>query len=98
MLSVIKERVDKLEGSMEDVKESLDVVEDTIDNWNEQSRDYVKVSLASTMDEVNELFNSHRDKLAKRNDAFEAMVMALKKEIMVTAMTLNTRIEELKET
>ncbi|MFQ6655984.1 hypothetical protein Gotur_026285, partial [Gossypium turneri] len=47
------------------------------------------------MDKVNELFNSHRDKLSKRNDAFEAMMMALKEETMATTRALSTRIEEL---
>ncbi|MFQ6655983.1 hypothetical protein Gotur_026285 [Gossypium turneri] len=80
---------------MEDVKEALDGVKDRIANWKEQSRDYVKMSLDSIMDKVNELFNSHRDKLSKRNDAFEAMMMALKEETMATTRALSTRIEEL---
>ncbi|MBA0570909.1 hypothetical protein Golob_004509 [Gossypium lobatum] len=46
-------------------------------------------------DKVNELFNSHRDKLSEKNDALEAMVMALKEETMATMMALSTRIEEL---
>ncbi|MBA0775392.1 hypothetical protein Gotri_010543 [Gossypium trilobum] len=50
MLSEVEERVGKLEGSMEDINESLDGVEDRIDNWKEQSRDYVKMSFDSTMD------------------------------------------------
>ncbi|KAG8473198.1 hypothetical protein CXB51_035215 [Gossypium anomalum] len=53
------------------------------------------MSLASTMDQVNELFNSHRDKLSERNDALEAMVIALKMETIATKMALSTRIEEL---
>ncbi|KAK8301352.1 hypothetical protein V6Z11_D04G014000 [Gossypium hirsutum] len=94
-ISAVEERVGKLEGSMEDVKEALDGVEDHIANWKEQSRDYVKMSLGSTMDKVNELFNSHRDKLSERNDALEAMMMALKEETMATTRALTTRIEEL---
>ncbi|KAK5802883.1 hypothetical protein PVK06_030511 [Gossypium arboreum] len=50
MLSAVEERVDKLEGSMEDVNEALDGFEGHIDNWKEQTRDYVKMSLNSTMD------------------------------------------------
>ncbi|MBA0653377.1 hypothetical protein Goklo_020561 [Gossypium klotzschianum] len=46
-------------------------------------------------DKVNELFNSHRDKLIERNYALKAMVMALKEETMITMMALSTRIEEL---
>ncbi|MBA0779759.1 hypothetical protein Gotri_003970 [Gossypium trilobum] len=49
------------------------------------------------MDKVNELFNSHRDKLSKRNDALEAMVKTLKKETMATTIALSTRIEDLGE-
>ncbi|MBA0608475.1 hypothetical protein Godav_020691, partial [Gossypium davidsonii] len=53
------------------------------------------MSLVSTMDKVNELFNSHKDKVSKRNDAFEAMVMASKEETIATMIVLSTRIEEL---
>ncbi|MBA0878861.1 hypothetical protein Goshw_020767 [Gossypium schwendimanii] len=53
------------------------------------------MSLDSTMDKVNELFNSHRDKLSEKNDALEVMMMALKEETMATTRTLSTRIEEL---
>ncbi|MBA0700698.1 hypothetical protein Goari_020575 [Gossypium aridum] len=95
MLLTVEESVGKLEVSIEDVNKSLDGVEDRIDNWKEQSRDYVKMSFDSTMDKVNELFISHKDKLSKRNDALEAMVMALKEETMATTMALSTRIKEL---
>ncbi|KAG8492660.1 hypothetical protein CXB51_010326 [Gossypium anomalum] len=80
---------------MEDVKEALDGFEGHIDNWKEQSRDYVKMSLDSTMDKVNELFDSHKDKLSDRNDALEAMLRALREETMATTLALSTRIEEL---
>ncbi|MFQ6665854.1 hypothetical protein Gotur_032434 [Gossypium turneri] len=53
------------------------------------------MSLDSTRDKVNELFNSHRDKLSKRNNALEAMMMALKEETMATTRALSIRIEEL---
>ncbi|MFQ6645030.1 hypothetical protein Gotur_019196 [Gossypium turneri] len=46
-------------------------------------------------DKVNELFNSHKDKLSERNDALEAMMMALKEETMAMTRALSTRIEEL---
>ncbi|KAG8496826.1 hypothetical protein CXB51_008045 [Gossypium anomalum] len=95
MLSAVEECVGKLEGSIEDVKEALGRVKNRIDNWKEQSRDYVKMSLDSTMDKVNELFNSHKDKLSERNDALEAMVVALNEETMATTMALSTSIEEL---
>ncbi|MBA0763423.1 hypothetical protein Gotri_012866 [Gossypium trilobum] len=50
MLLTTEERLGKLEGSIDDVNESLDGVEDRIDNWKEHSRDYVKMSFDSTMD------------------------------------------------
>ncbi|MBA0853405.1 hypothetical protein Goshw_017053 [Gossypium schwendimanii] len=73
MLLTVEERVSKLEVSIKDINESLNGAEDRIDNWKEQSRDYVKMSFDSTMDKVNELFISHKDKLSERNDALEAM-------------------------
>ncbi|KAH1081355.1 hypothetical protein J1N35_021116 [Gossypium stocksii] len=94
-LSAVEERMGELEGSMEDIKEALDGVEGRIDNWKEQSRDYVKMSLDSTMDQVNELFNSHDDKMSKWYDALTAMMMALKEETMATTLALSKRIEEL---
>ncbi|MFQ6624818.1 hypothetical protein Gotur_003232 [Gossypium turneri] len=95
MLSEVEERVGKLNRSIKDVNEALDGVEGRIDNWKKQSRDYVKMSLDSTMDKVNELFNSHKDKLSERNDALEATMLGLKEETMATVMALSTRIEEL---
>ncbi|KAG8477100.1 hypothetical protein CXB51_030729 [Gossypium anomalum] len=95
MLSAVEERVGKLEGSMEDVNEALDGFEGHIDNWKEQSRDYVKMSLDSAMDKVNELIDLHKDKLSDRNDAIEAMLRALREETMATTLALSTRIEEL---
>ncbi|KAK5820472.1 hypothetical protein PVK06_025519 [Gossypium arboreum] len=91
----LREMLSAVEESMEDVKEALDGFEGHIDNWKEQFRDYVKMSLSSTMDKVNELFDSHKDKLSDRNDALEAMLMALKEETMATTLALSTRIEEL---
>ncbi|KAK5775793.1 hypothetical protein PVK06_043734 [Gossypium arboreum] len=95
MLSVVEEHVGKLEGSMKDIKEALDGFEGHIDNWKEQSRDYVKMSLDLSMDKVNELFYSHKDKLSDRNNALEAMLMALKEETMATTLALSIRIEKL---
>ncbi|MFQ6624813.1 hypothetical protein Gotur_003232, partial [Gossypium turneri] len=85
----------RVRTSIKDVNEALDGVEGRIDNWKKQSRDYVKMSLDSTMDKVNELFNSHKDKLSERNDALEATMLGLKEETMATVMALSTRIEEL---
>ncbi|MBA0650234.1 hypothetical protein Goklo_017681 [Gossypium klotzschianum] len=46
-------------------------------------------------DNVQELLDSQRKKLTERNDAFEAMVMALKEETMATTRALSTGIDEL---
>ncbi|MFQ6665888.1 hypothetical protein Gotur_032447 [Gossypium turneri] len=54
------------------------------------------MSLDSIMDKLNELFNSHRDKLSERNDALKARMIALNEGTMATKMALSTRIEELK--
>ncbi|MBA0575870.1 hypothetical protein Golob_007046 [Gossypium lobatum] len=69
-LSTVEERVGKLEGSMEDVKEAFSGVEDRIANWKE-------------------------DKLLERNDALEAMMIALKEGTMATTRALSTIIEKL---
>ncbi|KAG8483214.1 hypothetical protein CXB51_022117 [Gossypium anomalum] len=61
----------------------------------EDFKDYVALSLKSTIGKVNELFNSPRDNLIERNDALEAMVMALKEETMATAKALIAEIEKL---
>ncbi|MBA0650361.1 hypothetical protein Goklo_017788 [Gossypium klotzschianum] len=61
----------------------------------EQSRDFVTMCLTFQRDSVQELLDSQRKKLTERNNAFEAVVKALKEETMATTMTLSTRIEEL---
>ncbi|MFQ6659652.1 hypothetical protein Gotur_028462 [Gossypium turneri] len=44
---------------------------------------------------MRELLDSQRKKLTERNDALEAMMMALKEETMASTRALSTRIEEL---
>ncbi|KAH1128765.1 hypothetical protein J1N35_000143 [Gossypium stocksii] len=80
-LSAVEERVDKLEESMEDVKESHIVLGECIDDLRE--------------DNVQEFLNSQKKKLRERNNALKAMVMALKAETMSTTKVLNIRIKEL---
>ncbi|KAH1083214.1 hypothetical protein J1N35_022975 [Gossypium stocksii] len=82
MLLDVDEQVDKL-------KEPIKDINDRIDDWMEQSRDYMTMSLNSTIDKVNKLLNSHR------NDTLEAMIMALKQETIAMIKALSTRIEEL---
>ncbi|MBA0669637.1 hypothetical protein Goklo_029555, partial [Gossypium klotzschianum] len=53
------------------------------------------VCLTSQRDSVQELLDSQRKKLTEKYDALEAMMMALKEEIMATTWALSTRIEEL---
>ncbi|MFQ6668222.1 hypothetical protein Gotur_033952 [Gossypium turneri] len=70
------------------LRETLSAVEERVGKLEGSMEDV-------NMDKVNELFNSHRDKLSERNDALEAMMMALKEETMATTRTLSTKIEEL---
>ncbi|MBA0670006.1 hypothetical protein Goklo_024160 [Gossypium klotzschianum] len=51
--------------------------------------------LTSQRDSVQELLDSQRKKLTERNDALEAMMLALKEETMATTRALSTKIEEL---
>ncbi|MBA0650363.1 hypothetical protein Goklo_017788, partial [Gossypium klotzschianum] len=70
------------------LKEILSVVEECVAKL-EDPIEYAKE------DSVQELLDSQRKKLTERNNAFEAVVKALKEETMATTMTLSTRIEEL---
>ncbi|MBA0754809.1 hypothetical protein Gogos_020537 [Gossypium gossypioides] len=96
MLSVVEKRVGKLEESMEDAKESDNALGESIEDLREQSRDCLTMCLTSQRDSVQELLDSQRKKLTERNDALEAMMMALKDETIATTRALSTRIEELK--
>ncbi|MBA0880433.1 hypothetical protein Goshw_011627 [Gossypium schwendimanii] len=95
MLSVVEERVSKLEESMEDAKESGNALGESIDDLREQSRDFVIMCLIFQRDSMQELLDSQRKKLTERNDALKAMMMALKEETIATTRALSTRIEEL---
>ncbi|KAK5772055.1 hypothetical protein PVK06_048316 [Gossypium arboreum] len=100
MLSTLEERVVKLEEFIGDMMEMLELVKrltGEFDSRREQLRDFVLESLCSNMEKVQGVLNSTRNKLIERNDAFEAMVIALKEETMATMMALSTIIEELKE-
>ncbi|MBA0851116.1 hypothetical protein Goshw_013592 [Gossypium schwendimanii] len=94
-MSAIEERVGKLEKSMEDAKESDNALGESIKDLREQSKNFVTACLTSQRDSVQELLDSQRKRLTKRNDALDAMMMTLKEETMVTTKALNTRIEEL---
>ncbi|MFQ6659654.1 hypothetical protein Gotur_028462 [Gossypium turneri] len=80
---------------MEDAKESSNTFGESIDDLREQSRDFVLTCLTSQRNNMRELLDSQRKKLTERNDALEAMMMALKEETMASTRALSTRIEEL---
>ncbi|MFQ6630594.1 hypothetical protein Gotur_009813 [Gossypium turneri] len=86
---------EEFEESMEDAKESGNALGESIDDLREQSKDFVTMCLTSQRDSVQELLGYQRKKLTERNDALEAMMMALKEETMATTRALSTRIEEL---
>ncbi|KAH1047317.1 hypothetical protein J1N35_038101 [Gossypium stocksii] len=96
MLCAIEEYVGKLKEPMEDVKESNNALGESIDDLREQSRDFVTMCPTSNRDTIQELLDSQGKKLTKRNDALEAMVIALKKETIGTTKALSTIIEKLK--
>ncbi|MBA0631883.1 hypothetical protein Godav_000713 [Gossypium davidsonii] len=70
------------------LREMLSAVEEHMGKLEESMED-------AKEDSVQELLDSQRKKLTERNDALDAMMMALKEETIATAMALNTRIEEL---
>ncbi|MBA0602772.1 hypothetical protein Gorai_002941 [Gossypium raimondii] len=85
---------------MGDMMEMLELVKrltGEFESRREQLRDFVLESLCSNLEKVQGVLNSTRNKFIDRNDALEAMVMALKEEIMATMMALSTIIEELEE-
>ncbi|KAK5835770.1 hypothetical protein PVK06_011477 [Gossypium arboreum] len=69
---------------MGDVKESHNVLHEHINGLREQPKVSVIMSPISNRECLQELLNSHREKFMERNDAFEAMVMALNEETMAT--------------
>ncbi|MFQ6630592.1 hypothetical protein Gotur_009813 [Gossypium turneri] len=70
------------------LKEMLSAVEERVGKLEESMED-------AKEDSVQELLGYQRKKLTERNDALEAMMMALKEETMATTRALSTRIEEL---
>ncbi|KAH1082046.1 hypothetical protein J1N35_021807 [Gossypium stocksii] len=73
MLLTLESRVVNLEESIGDMRDMLEMVEghiDELDSMKEQIRDFVL-----------DYLNSTKEKLMGRDDAFEAIVIALKKEI-----------------
>ncbi|MFQ6668697.1 hypothetical protein Gotur_034250 [Gossypium turneri] len=82
---------------MGDINKRIDDVDDRLIDglqmMKEQSRDFVTMCLTSNKDCVQGLLDSQRKRLTERNDALEAMVMALKEEIIATTIALSTKIE-----
>ncbi|MFQ6650207.1 hypothetical protein Gotur_022678 [Gossypium turneri] len=75
--------------AMKSLREMLSAVEECVGKLEESMED-------AKEDNVRELLDSQRKKLTERNDALEAMMMALKEGTMATTRALSTRIEELK--
>ncbi|KAH1115365.1 hypothetical protein J1N35_008743 [Gossypium stocksii] len=70
---------------------------DELDSMKEQLKDFVLEPLDSNVEKMQEVLNSTMGKLTERNDALEAMMIALKEEIMAMMKALNKRIKELDE-
>ncbi|MBA0694791.1 hypothetical protein Goari_005063 [Gossypium aridum] len=99
MLLDFESRVIHIDKSMGEVEETLEVVEghiDELDQMKKQFKEYMTEALNSNMDALQALFNTIVGKLAKKNDALEAGMIAIKEENKAIMMTLNTKIEELK--
>ncbi|MBA0711333.1 hypothetical protein Golax_010529, partial [Gossypium laxum] len=80
MLSALKSRVAKLKGSIRDVRETLDVVEghtNELDLMKKKLWEYVIEALSANWDVMKEAPNSTKSGQTEKNDALEAMVMAL---------------------
>ncbi|MFQ6624823.1 hypothetical protein Gotur_003680 [Gossypium turneri] len=80
------------------MRETLEVVEgrtDELDSMKEQLKDFMFEPLDSNVEKMQWVLNSTVGELAERNDALEAMVIALKEETITTMRALNTRIKEL---
>ncbi|MBA0879403.1 hypothetical protein Goshw_005982 [Gossypium schwendimanii] len=76
----MKGKVVKLEGSIRDVRETLDVFEgrtDELDLMKKKLRDYVIEALSANWDMMKEAPNATKGGQTEKNDALEAMVMAL---------------------
>ncbi|KAH1129180.1 hypothetical protein J1N35_000558 [Gossypium stocksii] len=95
MLSAVEECMGKLERSIKEVKELHNALGERINDLWEQSKDFVTMCLTCHRDNLQELLDSQRKKLKEKNDALEAMVMALKEVTIATTMALTIRIEEL---
>ncbi|MBA0748958.1 hypothetical protein Gogos_002930 [Gossypium gossypioides] len=72
MLSAVEECVGKLEKSMEDTKESNNVLGENIDDLRKQSNDIVTMCLTSNRDSVQELLDSKRKKLTREEQYFRS--------------------------
>ncbi|MBA0662823.1 hypothetical protein Goklo_006892 [Gossypium klotzschianum] len=100
MLLDFESHVIHIDKSMGEVKETLEVVEgsiDKLDQMKEQFKEYMTKALNSNMDALQALFNTIVAKIMKKNDALEAGMITIKEENEAIMMTLNTKIEELKE-
>ncbi|MBA0636770.1 hypothetical protein Godav_024838, partial [Gossypium davidsonii] len=84
MLTALENRVVNLEESLENMKETLELVEGRTDGFHsmeEQVRDFVLDSLDANAEKMNELVESTTKKLAERDENLQDMVLAMKKEM-----------------
>ncbi|KAH1030915.1 hypothetical protein J1N35_043089 [Gossypium stocksii] len=84
MLLTLENRVINLEESVEDVKDTLKVVEgriDELDSMREQLKEFVMESLSYNVKAMQGMLNSTADKLTVRDDALKATMTTLKKHI-----------------
>ncbi|MBA0620340.1 hypothetical protein Godav_006078, partial [Gossypium davidsonii] len=84
MLTALENQVVNLEESIGNMKETLELVErrtDGFDSMEEQLRDFVLDSIDANAEKMNELLESTAKKLAERDENFEDIVLAMKKEM-----------------
>lgn len=90
----MKGRVSKLEGSIDEVRETLKAIKGRtrkLDLRKDQFKEQVLGSIGTNLEEIQWALKSIDDKLTKRNNTLEAIVMALKKDTKPMMM----RIKEL---
>ncbi|MBA0856846.1 hypothetical protein Goshw_003863 [Gossypium schwendimanii] len=102
MLSALKGRVTKLEGSIGDVNETLKKVDGHITDlelWQDQLKEQVVKAFNANVDTIKRVLNVVVGKLTEKNDALKAMVPSLqeqmeelKRELFMYKATLGNRV------
>ncbi|KAH1083468.1 hypothetical protein J1N35_023229 [Gossypium stocksii] len=84
MALALEGQVTNLEESKSNVKKTLKAVDgytNKLDLVKEQLKEFVVDTLGSNMETIQGIINSNMDKLTVRDNAFEAMVTALKEQV-----------------